>query len=272
MILIGEKINGTRKSVAEAIRNRDKAFIADLAQNQFAAGAAYLDVNAGTTPDREPEDLVWLVELVQKAVPEVVVCLDSANPEALSAGLAVCEKTPLINSLSGEKARLDNVLPLAVKYGTELVLLALDDSGIPDTADKRLEIVRSLVALCREQGMTDDRLYIDPLVLSIATGERNGQVTLDTMVAVKKEFPETRLTCGHSNISFGMPLRSVINQAFMVLTIAAGLDSAIVDPENRELVSMMMAAETLFGKDRRCMKFNKAARAGKIGPLKPKTD
>ena len=268
MILIGEKINGTRKTVAEAVRNRDEDFIVALAQKQFAAGAAYLDVNAGTTPDREPDDLVWLVELVQKAAPEAVVCLDSANPAALSAGLAVCEKTPMINSLSGEKARIEDVLPLAVTYGTELVVLALDDSGIPDTVDKRLEIVRRLVELCRGQGLADNRLYIDPLVLSIATGEMNGRVTLDTIAAVKKEFPETHLTCGHSNISFGMPLRSIINQAFMVLTVAAGLDSAIVDPENRDLVSMMMATETLLGRDRRCMKFNRAARAGKIGPLK----
>ena len=268
MILIGEKINGTRKAVAEALRNRDAAFIIDLAQKQVAAGAAYLDVNAGTTPDREPEDLVWLVELAQKAAPEAVVCLDSANPEALSAGLAVCEKRPMINSLSGEKARLSEVLPLAVKYGAELVVLALDDAGIPDTVGKRLEIVRNLVKLCRGQGLADDQLYIDPLVLSIATGEMNGQVTLETMAAVKSEFPEAHLTCGHSNISFGMPLRSVINQAFMVLTVAAGLDSAIVDPENRDLVAMMMAAETLLGRDRRCMKFNRAARAGKIGPLR----
>lgn len=268
MILIGEKINGTRKKVGEAIAAKDERFITELAQKQFAAGAAYLDVNAGTLPDREPEDMVWLVQLVQKAAPEAVVCLDSANPKALKAGLAVCSKTPMINSLSGEKARIEGVLPLAAKHNTELVVLGLDDNGIPETTEKRLAIIRQLIILCRDQGLPDEKLYIDPLVLSIATGTRNGKVTLETMTEVKKEFPRVHLTCGHSNISFGMPLRSLVNQAFMALTVAAGLDSAIVDPENRDLVGMMMASEALMGLDRHCMKFNKAARAGKIGPVK----
>ncbi len=268
MLMIGEKINGTRKTVAQAIQNRDDRFIGELARRQFEAGAKYLDVNAGTLPDQEPDDLAWLVKLTQAAAPEAVICLDSANPEALSAGLAVCDKTPMINSLSGEKARLEGVLPLAARHGTELVVLGLDDKGIPASTEERLVIIRSLVALCREKGLNDEKLYVDPLVLSIATGTNNGKVTLDTMTAVKSEFPKIHLTCGHSNISFGMPLRSMVNQAFMVLTVQAGLDSAIVDPENRDLVGMMLAAEALMGLDRHCMTFNKAVRAGKIGPPK----
>ena len=268
MLMIGEKINGTRKSVAKAIQNRDENFILELARRQFEAGAKYLDVNAGTLPDREPDDMVWLVKLAQAAAPEAVICLDSANPESLRAGLAVCEKTPMINSLSGEKARLEGVLPLAAEHGTELVVLGLDDKGIPVTTEERVNIIRGLITRCRDSGLPDEKLYVDPLVLSIATGTNNGQVTLDTMVAVKTEYPKVHLTCGHSNISFGMPLRSVINQAFMVLTVQAGLDSAIVDPENRDLVGMMLAAEALMGLDRHCMTFNKAVRAGKIGPPK----
>lgn len=268
MLMIGEKINGARKSVAEAIRNHDDNFICDLARRQFEAGARYLDVNAGTLPDREPEDMAWLVKLAQAAAPEAVICLDSANPEALGAGLAVCDKTPMINSLSGEKARIEGVLPLAAKFGTELVILGLDDKGIPSTCEERMAIIRELIAMCRAKGLRDEKLYIDPLVLSIATGTSNGLTTLDTMMTVKKEYPKVHLTCGHSNISFGMPLRSMVNQAFMVLTVQAGLDSAIVDPENRDLVGMMMAAEALMGLDRHCMAFNKAVRAGKIGPQK----
>lgn len=268
MLMIGEKINGTRKTVAQAIQNRDENFIGELARRQFEAGAKYLDVNAGTMPNREPEDLVWLVKLTQAAVPEATICLDSANPEALSAGLGVCDKTPMINSLSGEKARVEGVLPLAAEYGTELVVLGLDDKGIPGTCEERMKIIRELVTMSRDKGLADEKLYIDPLVLSIATGTGNGRTTLDTMVTVKKEFPKVHLTCGHSNISFGMPLRSLVNQAFMVLTVQAGLDSAIVDPENRDLVGMMLAAEALMGLDRHCMTFNKAVRTGKIGPPK----
>ncbi|MDR0622596.1 MAG: dihydropteroate synthase, partial [Deltaproteobacteria bacterium] len=239
MILIGEKINGTRSKVGEAIVARDAVFIEDLAKKQYEAGAKYLDVNAGTLPAREPEDLVWLAELAQKAAPEAILCLDSANPAALEAGLKVCSKIPMINSLSGETARVEGVLPLAAKYGTELVVLALDDNGIPETVEKRVEIVSRLIGLCRDQGIDEEKLFVDPLVLSVSTGIHYGRVTLNTMKTVKKEFPKVKLTCGHSNISFGMPLRSMVNQAFMVLTVEAGLDSAIVDPENRNLIGMM---------------------------------
>ncbi|MDR0354425.1 MAG: dihydropteroate synthase [Deltaproteobacteria bacterium] len=271
MIIIGEKINGTRKKVAEAIASRNEMFIKELASNQFKAGAFYLDVNAGTMPAREPEDLVWLVEMTHQAAPEAIICLDSANPAALSAGLEkAISYNPskiMINSLSGEQKRLDGVLPLAAEYKTELIVLALDDKGIPATVEGRLEIIRRLVDLCREKGLPDDSLFVDPLVMTVSTNNQAGQIALETMKAVKAEFPDVRLTCGHSNISFGMPLRSVVNQSFMVLTIYAGLDSAITDPENRDLKAAVLATEALLGKDRHCLKFNRAFRAKQIGPL-----
>ncbi|MDR2945719.1 MAG: methyltetrahydrofolate cobalamin methyltransferase [Candidatus Adiutrix sp.] len=270
MIIIGEKINGTRKKVGEAILARDADFIRDLARKQVEAGANYLDVNAGTTPSREPEDMVWLVNQVHEATPDTPICLDSPNPLALAAGLEVVKSfNPakiMVNSLSGEAKRVEGVLPLAVKYQTELIVLALDDQGIPETVEGRLVIVRRLVEMCRKQGLPDENLYIDPLVMTISTNTGAGLVTLDTLRAIKSEFPKVHMTCGHSNISFGMPLRSILNQAFMALTIDAGLDSAISDPENRDLKAMALAAETLLGRDRHCLKFNRAFRAGLIGP------
>lgn len=270
MIIIGEKINGTRKKVAEAIASRDEALIKELAANQFKAGAAYLDVNAGTLPAKEPEDMLWLIGLTHEAAPEAIICLDSANPEALSAGLEKVKSYDppkmMINSLSGEKKRIDGVLPLAAKYGTELIVLALDDSGIPTSVEGRMEIVRRLVGMCRDKGLADSQLFIDPLVMTISTNIQAGLCTLDTIKAVRAEFPEVHLTCGHSNISFGMPLRSVINQSFMALTIYAGLDSAISDPENRDLKAATLATEALLGMDRHCLKFNRAFRSKQIGP------
>ena len=266
MIIIGEKINGTRKQVAEAIQNRDTDFIRDLAARQFENGASYLDVNAGTLPKREPEDMVWLVETVQKAVPDTTLCLDSANHQALRAGIEKADKVPMLNSLSGEKFRIQGVLPLACEFQTELIMLALDDKGIPKTSEGRLDIVRSLVEMTRAGGLPDEKLYVDPLVMAISTGTENGNITLETCRKILKEFPKVHLTCGLSNISFGMPLRSILNQAFMVLAVEAGMDSAIINPEERELRGMMMAAETLLGKDRHCLNFNRAFRAGKIGP------
>lgn len=264
MIIIGEKINGTRKSVAEAIRNRDAEFIRDLARVQAEAGSAFLDVNAGTPPERESEDMVWLVETIQ-AVCDLPLCLDSANPAALKAGMAAVNKTPMINSLSGERARIDGVLPLALAHRTGLVILALDDNGIPASVEGRMQIVRKLVGLARDGGLSEDQLHIDPLVTAISTGTENANLTFGTIQAIKEEFPKAYITAGASNISFGMPLRPLINRYFMAMAIQAGLNSAIINPNDRELIGAIMAAELLLGKDRYCMNFTRAYRAGTIG-------
>ena len=208
MIIIGEKINGTRKQVAQAIQNRDADFIRQLAERQFESGASYLDINAGTLPQREPEDMAWLVENVQEAVPEAILSLDSANPVALKAGIEKATKTPMINSLSGETSRINGVLPLACEFQTELIVLALDDKGIPKTSEGRLDIVRRLVEMTRKGGLPDEKLFVDPLVMAISTGTENGNITLETCRKLLEEFPKIHLTCGLSNISFGMPLRS----------------------------------------------------------------
>ncbi len=268
MIIIGEKINGTRKQVAKAIQDRDAAFIQNLARSQFENGASYLDINAGTLPRQEPEDMAWLVENVQEAAPDAILCLDSANHAALKAGVEKAAKTPMLNSLSGETFRVEGVLPLACEFQTELIVLALDDKGIPKTSEGRLDIVRRLVEMTRKGGLPDEKLFVDPLVMAISTGIENGNITLETCRKILEEFPKVHLTCGLSNISFGMPLRQILNQAFAVVLIQAGMDSAIVNPEDREFRGITMAAETVLGKDRHCLNFNRAFRSGKIGPKK----
>ena len=264
MIIIGEKINGTRTAVAQAIQARDEGFIENLALQQTSAGAHYLDVNAGTGTDRETNDMLWLVRTIQE-VTEVPLCLDSANPKTLESGIGVVKRTPMLNSLSGEKKRLDMVLPLVCEYKTELIVLALDDGGIPKTSEDRLTIIRRLIEKTREGGLPDENLYVDPLVTAIATGTENAKIAFETIRRIKVEFPQVHIIAGVSNISFGMPSRSHINQAFAVLAIAAGLDSAIINPEDRGLLTMIYAAELLMGMDRHCLNYNQAYRAGIIG-------
>jgi 5-methyltetrahydrofolate corrinoid/iron sulfur protein methyltransferase len=268
MIIIGEKINGTRKAVAQAIRERDAAFIRGLAKSQSDAGSAFLDINAGTALDREPEDMAWLVTTVQEAC-DTPLCLDSANPKALRAGLDIVKHPPLINSVSGEKQRIKNVLPLALEYRTGLIILALDDeAGIPGTCDGRMKIVDRLVCLAIEGGLTQEKLYIDPLVTAISTGTDNAMITFDTIRRICWTYPRCHITSGLSNISFGMPLRHVINRTFMAMAVQAGLDCAIADPNDRELYEVMLAAEMLMGKDKYCQGFSRAYRTGRIGPVK----
>ncbi len=264
MLIIAEKINGTRKLVNKAILERNADHIRTLARTQVDAGADVIDVNAGTSPEREPEDMVWLAKLVQEAVNKPL-CLDSPNPEALAAGIEACAQPPMINSISAEPHRLAHVLPLVAKNGLRTVALALESSIISPTCEGRMKVIRRLFEETRKAGIPDDRVYVDPLVMTIATDNRACSTTLDTMRATLAEFPAAHLTGGLSNVSFGLPARSLINRAFLTLAMSAGMDSAIIDPTDRGLMETLYAADAVLGRDRCCMRYSRAYRAGRIG-------
>jgi len=261
MKIIGERINGTQTQVKRAVSERDGAFIQRLAQRQVEAGAHWLDVSAGTSPEREPNDLVWLVQTVQEAV-DVPLCLDSANPRALAAAIKEVRKTPLINSISGEPQRLEAILPLVTEHGCPVIALAMDEKGIPKTCEQRMEVVRKVMKVVRASGVPDGNVYIDPLAMALATNTDSALITLDTMRAIRREFPEAHLTMGLSNISFGLPARSYINRAFLTLALDAGLDSAILDPLDREMMAALVAAKLVLGHDRHCLNYTHAYRDG----------
>jgi cobalamin-dependent methionine synthase I len=259
--IIGEKINGTRKRVQQAIVERDAKFIQDLARSQSEAGADWLDANAGTAPQREPDDLIWLVENIQAAT-DKPICLDSANPKALEVAIKAVKHTPMINSISAEPHRLTGVLPLVAQYKTPAIALAMDEKGIPKTKEERLNVIRRLLGETRKLGIADNQLFFDPLAMTIATGQENGLVFFDTIRSIKSEFPEVHITCGLSNISFGMPARAYINRIFLSLSMQAGLDSAICDPNDHEIRTTMLATELLLNQDKHCLKYTRAFRAG----------
>ena len=264
--IIAEKINGTRKSVQAAVVGRDQAFIEDLARRQADAGATWIDVNAGTSPEREPDDLVWLVETVQ-AVVDRPLSIDTANPKALRAALQVVAKTPLVNSISGERSRLEGVLPQAAEAGSPVVALALDDAGIPTTTEARVAVIHHLVAATRAAGIPDGRVYVDPLVMTISTNVQSASIAIATMRAVKAAYPDVHMTSGLSNVSFGLPARALVNRTYLTLAVEAGLDCAILDPLDRELQASLLATELLLGKDRHCLAYTRAFRAGLLGPV-----
>lgn len=263
--IIAEKINGTRKSVQAAVVGRDAAFIEDLARRQAEAGATWIDVNAGTSPEREPGDLVWMVETVQ-AVVDLPLSVDTANPRALEAALRATSRTPLVNSITGERARLEGMLPLAARAGCPVVALTLDDTGIPATAEARLDVVHRLVAATREAGIADGRVYVDPLVMTVATNVESANIALATMRSVRDQYPAVHLTSGLSNVSFGLPARALLNRTYLTLAIEAGLDSAILDPLDRDMRASLIATELLLGRDRHCLAYTRAFRAGMLGP------
>ncbi|MDH4209316.1 MAG: dihydropteroate synthase [Anaerolineae bacterium] len=267
MKIIGERINGSRARVEAAVSGRDGAFIQRLAQRQVDSGADWLDVCAGTPAEREPDDLVWLVRTVQEVV-QVPLCLDSANPQALAAAMDQVAHMPLINSISGERMRLDGILPLLRETECGIIALAMDDSGVPSGVEDRMGAMRGLLDELHGAGIADERVYVDPLVMAIAANVESGKIALATMRAVHAEFPDVHIVSGLSNVSFGLPVRTVINQAFLTLALEAGLDTAILDPMDRELRKALLAAEVVLGHDRYCLNYTHAYRAGLLnGPV-----
>lgn len=264
MQIIGEKINGTRRLVNEAVLARDADFIRKLAKEQAEAGADLLDVNAGTTPDREPDDLAWLVGIVQESV-DIGLCLDSSNPAALAEALKVVVKEPMINSISGEPERLSTILPIAASRPCMIIALAMDESGLPKSVDDRLRVTEKVFDATRAAGVPDEKVYVDPLIMTVATDTQAALAALQSMREINGRYPQAHLTSGLSNISFGLPGRSAINRTFLTLALEAGLDSAIVDPTNRDLRESLLITEMLLGRDPFCRRYTKAFKAGLVG-------
>ncbi len=264
MIIIGEKINSTLKAVRPAMESFDTAAIQDLAKRQYDAGATYIDVNAGMFIDDEPERLEWLVQTVQSVV-DAPLAIDSPNPKALLKALQANKNSkPLINSITAETSRYNAVLPLVCEFKAAVVALCMDDTGMPETVKDRVVIAERLIENLTKEGVAMEDIFIDPMVRPIGTGSHYGNVAIETIRKVKKEFPEVHITCGLSNISFGIPCRKLMNQAFLVAAMGAGMDGAILDPLDKKLMSFIYASEALYGLDDYCMNYLMNFREGKL--------
>jgi 5-methyltetrahydrofolate--homocysteine methyltransferase len=168
----------------------------------------------------------------------------------------------MINSISGEPDRLDKILPIVAEHGCEVIALAMDDKKIPETYEKRMEVIDKVLTATRAVGVPDGKVYVDPLVMTIATANQSAVIACDTIRAVREKYPEVHFTIGLSNISFGLPARKQINRGFLILAMQAGLDSAIIDPLDKELVAAILTTELLLGRDRHCLNYVRASRKG----------
>jgi 5-methyltetrahydrofolate--homocysteine methyltransferase len=263
MIIVGERINGTRSRVRDAIMARDADFVEEEAQQQAEAGADYIDVNAGTGPEREADDLAWLVQTVQAAV-TLPVCIDSPSVAALRAGLEAADGKAMLNSASAEEARMKAVLDLAGLHAARVIGLTMDDSGLPTRAEQRVAIAQKLVAKAEEIGIDRDDIFLDPLARAVAVENEQGAAFLDAVAGIRQSLPGVHVICGLSNISFQMPARRLLNRIFLAMAMARGMDAAIVDPLDGGLMAAVCAGRALLGQDDMCMGYIEAHRGGRL--------
>jgi len=263
MLIIGERINASRKSIAEAISSRNISFIQNEAQVQVMAGADYIDVNAGTFVGEEAKHLKWIIETVQEAI-DLPLCIDSPDPSVIKAMIPLAKKTPMINSITLEPSRLEGILPLVAEHKMKVIALCQSGDAIADTAEAKVKMAGQLVESVKDVGIPLDHLYIDPLVYPLATDDQSAVATLNAIERIMREFPGVHTTCGLTNVSYGLPNRKLVNRTFLVAAIARGLDSAILDPTDKQLFGALKSALMITGKDEFCIEYIARFREGRF--------
>jgi 5-methyltetrahydrofolate corrinoid/iron sulfur protein methyltransferase len=264
--IVGELINTSRKEVNEAVENRDEETIRRLAREQAEAGATYVDVNCGSRIGDEGEVMEWLMGIVQDEI-DLPLCVDSPDADVLRIGLENYDQNrgpAIINSISGEDGRYETIFPVVEKYGTRVVLLCMDSSGMPDTADDRMKVVDTLYARLKADGVEDDRMFFDAVVKPISAVNSAGLEVLETNRRIKEKYPEVHQILGLSNISYGLPRRARLNRVFTVQTMAMGVDGYILNPTLKDTMADIITAQALLGKDKYCKSYIKADRKGKF--------
>lgn len=263
MLVVGELINASRTKVKEAITNKDGQRIKELVASQVNAGADYIDLNVagGISLSDEARDIQWLVNRTQEVSTDIPIMIDSANYEVIVAGLAAYKgKEVIINSIDATPGRMDSVLPLVFQYEAKVVALTMGETGIPKDSTNRIKEAEKIATRLDKEKIGLDRVFFDPIILPLSTASDNGKIALETLAAIKKEFPGSATIAGLSNISYGLPKRALINRAYLVMAIYEGLDAAILDPTDREIIYLARAAEALAGRDPRLRRYMRCVR------------
>lgn len=263
MILIGERINATRKIIKEAIEKKDEKVILKEAEKQILAGANYLDVNAGFSPTEEVENLCWLVELLQKNF-EIPLCIDSSNPEALSSALFLHKGKALINSITIDEERYKKILPLVKKYDALVIALCLKEGSILQTPEERINTACEIIKTVKSYEISLSSLFIDPLVYPVSTDTKQGIITLEVIRKIKEIEKDVKIVVGLSNISFGLPKRNLLNAVFLSLSIREGVDALIFDPTDKLVKSIFLTSKVLLNMDEYCVEYLSEYRKGEL--------
>jgi cobalamin-dependent methionine synthase I len=243
MIIIGENIHVIAREVSTAIRERDVKVIQDLTKAQAEAGADYIDLNVGPMKKDPEENMQWLVSTVQE-VTDLPLSIDTMNPVAMEAGIEACKGRPLLNSASGKTDSKEQMLPLAQKYNCDVVISVITDKGMPPDVDSKIDSIMGTVEYANELGIANEDIWVDPIILPVSTageGQRFAVACLEFIKILEDVLPGVKSTVGLSNISNGVPneLRPLLNRTYLVMLGKNGLYSAIADPLDKELVSLV---------------------------------
>jgi 5-methyltetrahydrofolate corrinoid/iron sulfur protein methyltransferase len=264
MLIIGENINATIPRVKKMIVGHDSESLVELARRQEAAGAAIIDVNVGTgegTAEDEVDDMKWLVGLLRESV-GCRLCVDSADTAVLKAGIDEGgDRVGMVNSVKATDGNIAEVMPLAAERGLPLIALCMDGSGIPKDAETRLKACERILKGAESHGVPAENLYFDPLVMPVSTDIRQGSTTLDTLRGIKENFPRAKTVLALSNISFGLPKRTLINQAMAHMAQYLNVDALLISPLDAALMTAVKAGEAVMGRDRHCRRYSRATRA-----------
>ena len=259
-VIIGERINPTgRKVLAAEMKEGVMDRVRADAEAQAAAGAQMLDVNAGIPAIDEPALLVAAIQAVMQ-VTDVPICIDSSIIEALEAGLSAYEGKALVNSVTAEEERMERILPLVKKHGAAVIGMANDETGISMVPTERLELARRIVERAMDHGIPKEDVIIDPIAMTVAADPTCGVITLQTMRLIRDELGNN-MTCGASNVSFGLPDRATVNSAFLPLAMHAGLTCAITNPLEPQVRRAILAGDLLLGHDEYAMRWIATYRA-----------
>ncbi|MCF8002138.1 MAG: dihydropteroate synthase [Halanaerobiales bacterium] len=266
MLIIGAQINTSEhEEIVDLIEKKDKKSLLDIVKHQINLGAEMIDINAGERIKSEVEDIGWLLETIQNEY-EVPISIDTPNQEVFKKCLKLHNDEygkPLVNSVTGEEERLNNILPLVKKYDAKVVGLLMGNEGIPDKPDERIKIADKILKRTRELGIKDENVYLDPLVLPVSVNTKNPMTTIQTVRLIKEKYPKTKTICGLDNISFGLPERPLVSATFIAMMAAAGLDSLLVELSN-VTYSTIRTVEMLRDEDDMCMNYIKNYKKDKL--------
>ncbi|TRZ48059.1 hypothetical protein D4Q80_04575 [bacterium] len=260
MFIIGELINGMYANIGAAIKEHNKKEVQRCALEQIACGADALDVNCGPASKQPLTDMPWLVKTIQE-VTDKPLCLDSSNNKVIEEGLKVSKNKTIINSTTAHQEKLDLLIPLAKQYNSKLIGIAINTKGIPQNKDQRLELAATIITACQQHGFAIEDLYLDPIVLPVNVAQAQIKDILESI----HEFqiisePSPKTIIGLSNVSQGTHVRSLINRTFLTMAVAYGLNSAILDPKDKELMDALITSELILNKNIYCNSFLDAYR------------